>query len=405
MEAELIRKFETVFKPVDKNVKEEELLLFLDKQLPERFSRETFAELKTRVLERGQELTPLNFARTYYQAYQLLEIKKDRTFMDMNSIDRTIQKLRTDRNNGFSKLVFNDAFLEQAADSSNFVTIEYSPDFSTNIYEFANQTQHFLVLPDPGTGDRIPLRVTLKSPHGKVIDSKNASVASADLETNRVKFSDGSTLSFASYRTVSDPKLLEQELTAAKTENQQYEAFVKDRHSYLANYFPDVFGIASPSKKAKQNCGFFLITAFVVTFIVAMISLYLNFTRCMFMDVLVTMSFFANAYIWRYFSMFLAIKLIIVLVVSIGLDLYWEIHKAITFNANYEQTVKSERIKGLVLTGLLIILKLLLILVYYKLSREDQTDGFLGLNQEMSVNEVAPEDYLINPVVADKPNA
>ena len=100
--------------------------------------------------------------------------------------------------------------------------------------------------------------------------------------------------------------------------------------------------------------------------------------------------------------MFFAFKLILVLVVSAALDLSWEIHKLISFNAKYEETVKHERIKGLVLTALLILSKLALIFFYYKLSRENHTEGFLGIDPEMSINEVNAEDYLTNLAVEPK---
>lgn len=398
MEAELIKKFETVFKPVDRRVKDEEIILFLDKQLPQRFDRDTFSEFKRRIDAQGQDLTPANFAHTYYQAYQLLEIKKNRTFVDMNNIDRMIGRLKSSPSQNLSKLVLSNVHMDSPSDFSNYLTFEYNPDFATNIYDFSGANSHFVPVPDVNPQERIPIRISLKSPDGKVIDAKNVMIGSSELENNRTKFSRDTTVSFDTRVESSSAYSVQQELEAQKSEANQYEKFARDRHAYLASVFPDVFGGVSSWQPKSMKCGFFLIVSFVLTFLVAMIALYLNFTRCMFLDVFVTISFFANAYVWRYFNMFLAIKLIIVLVVSIILDIYWEIHKAMTFNAQYEQTVKSERIKGLILTGILIIFKLLLILAYYKLSREDQSDTILGLNQEMSVNEVAPEDYLTNPI-------
>jgi uncharacterized membrane protein YecN with MAPEG domain len=398
MEAELIKRFEKAFKPVDRRVKEEEIILFLDKQQPQKFDRETFGELKARVDDRGQDFTPLNFASTYYQAYQLLETKKERAFMDMNNIDRIIHHLKSDRSRGFAKVVLSTVILENTSDSSNFLTFEHSADFVTNVYDFSSDLPHFLVIPEPQGQERIPLRVTLKSPQGKTLDSKNVAVSAIDPEANRVKFSDGSVLSMTTSKVSANLSDLQTELEYAKADTATYEQFAREKHSYLARTFPDVFGGATTLKPKALKLSFFLATSLALSFVVSLISLYLNFTRCMFIDVFVTMSFFANAYVWRYFNMFLAVKLIIVLVVSILLDIYWEIHKAMTFNAKYEATVKVERIKGLILTGLLILLKLALALSYYKLSREDQSDTFLGLNQDMSVNEVAPEDYLMNPL-------
>ena len=402
MEDNLIKKFETNFKPVDKRVKEEEIILFLDKQTPQKFDRQTFNELRSRIEDRQLEFTALNFARTYYDAYELLEIKKQRTFMDINHIDRMSQKLKAERGKSFSKVVFTALNVESPSDSSNYFTFEQSPDMAINFYDFWSEEPKFLLLPDSKSNEKIPIRITLFSPQGKMIDSKNVSLAGKESqESMRVKFNDGSALNFSSTRVPISVTDCQRELGEMKTETSQYEVFVKEKREYLASMFPDVFSSTLIWKTKSVDCGFYLIGSCVLSLIIGLIAFYLNFTRCMFLDILVVLSFFSKLYIWRVFNLFLAVKLICVLIVSVCLDLSWEIHKAISFNKKYEATVKSERIKGLILTGFIIVVKLGLIFFYYKLSRENNSKGFLGLDSEMSINEVEAEDYMMRPVASN----
>lgn len=396
MEEQLIKKFETAFKPVDKKVKEEEIILFLDKQTPNKFDRETFNDLKLRIQDRGQDLTPLNFARTYFHAYELLEVKRQRAFVDQNHIDRMSQRLKQDRSKPIYKIEISGIQVENSSDSSNYFTFEYSPDYAINVYNFSDTEKNSLIVSGVESEDKIPIRVTLNNPQGKMIDSKNVTLTGkATAESAKAKFNDGSILQFLNKRSPADLADCQRHLGDLKSKTNEYESFVKTKREYLARTFPDVFSSSFGWKGKKISCGFYLIASCILSLIVGLVAFYLNFTRCMFLDVLVTLSFFSKMYIWRSFNLFLAIKLIMVLFVSICLDLSWEIHKLISFNKNYEETVKVERIKGLVLTGILILCKLALIFFYYKLSRENNSNGFLGLDSEMSINEVQDDQYTV----------
>lgn len=397
----LIEKFGSSLKPVDKKVKKEELILFLDRQTNVKFDRETFEELCSRVEDKGQDLTPANFARVYYHAFELLGTKKDRAFMDGNNFDRMMQKLRNEKNKNTTRLLFERMNLENPTDSSNYLTFEYSPDYATNFYDFSTQDTHYLLIPEDSADSKINLRVTLNSPKGEIIDTKNVSLFGENhSDPIKVKFKDSSTLYFSAFKSSVSISDYQNELADKKTDLKGMESFATEKRNYLANIFPDIFLSTKATSGARLGCGIYLIISCVLTAIIGGIGLYLNFTRCMFLDVLIALSFFSNIYIWRTFNMFLAVKMIVILLVSICLDLSWEVHKIISFNNKYEETVKAERIKGLVLSGVIIVCKLALMFFYYKLSRENHKDGFLALTSDVSVNEVNAEDYLMNPVKA-----
>ena len=399
MENELIKKFEEVFRPVDKKVKEEELILFLDKKVNGKFDRETFVELKSRVLDKRLELTPVNFARTYYSAHELLGIKKQRAQADCSNQERMLMKLKSESDKQVAKLTFDNISIENASDSSNYLTVEYSPDYAVNFYDFSGEKENYLLLPYESIDKKISLRVTLNTPKGAIIDTKNVALFGENhIDPTKLKFKDSSTLYFSANRTPESLSDYQLSLSEKKSDLIELEAFATHRRTYLANAFPEVFNPYSTNAERKLSCGFYLILACVLTAIVGLVGLYLNFTRCMFLDIFLALAFFNNIYIWRVFNLFLSIKLMIVLVLSVIFDIYWEIHKLMVFNAKYEGTVKTERIKGLILTGLLILCKLALIFIYYKLSREKHEGGFLSLDEQASINEVDADDYLMNPV-------
>ena len=78
----------------------------------------------------------------------------------------------------------------------------------------------------------------------------------------------------------------------------------------------------------------------ILTFAMLMISIYLNFTRCTFIDIFVGITFFGNVFIWRIFNIFLAVKLIVVLLISIIIDIFWESIRLYHYHSNYEDTMK-----------------------------------------------------------------
>lgn len=112
------------------------------------------------------------------------------------------------------------------------------------------------------------------------------------------------------------------------------------------------------------------------------------------MDIFIGMFFFGNMYIWRRFNIFLGFKLILALVVSVGVDLFWEVTKIALLSVKYHKQMKKIRIQGLILNGLNIIIKCFLIFLYFKLSGANQKETILGLDNELSVIEVDEHEYL-----------
>ena len=71
----LFQKFKEHFKTMDKRVREEDIILFLDKKSNSKFDRETFNELIDRMESQNITLTPFNFQKTYFLAHDVLKTK------------------------------------------------------------------------------------------------------------------------------------------------------------------------------------------------------------------------------------------------------------------------------------------------------------------------------------------
>ena len=72
----------------------------------------------------------------------------------------------------------------------------------------------------------------------------------------------------------------------------------------------------------------------------------------------------------------------------------WESIRLYHYHSNYEDTMKRLRILGLIFSLINIVIKIAIVIIYFKLSKEKQDDGFLGINNDLSVNEVDENDYL-----------
>jgi len=128
--------------------------------------------------------------------------------------------------------------------------------------------------------------------------------------------------------------------------------------------------------------------ASLLTLIMLVIALILNFSRCTFIDIFVGVTFFGNIYVWRIFNLFLMIQLNIYLIVSIIIDLVWEIMRTIHFSKNYETEMKKMRLIGLILSFINILIKIILCWIYFKLSKEDQKGHYLDIERENSIHVV-----------------
>lgn len=75
MEEKIYEEFKRNFPTMDKQVHEEEIILFLEKLGDFKFSREIFKELTDYLDWNEKSLTPNNFFDSYILAYKLLEKK------------------------------------------------------------------------------------------------------------------------------------------------------------------------------------------------------------------------------------------------------------------------------------------------------------------------------------------
>ena len=70
--------------------------------------------------------------------------------------------------------------------------------------------------------------------------------------------------------------------------------------------------------------------------------------------------------------------------------------RLVHYTGKYSSAVKTLRIMGLVLSFINIVIKIVLCLLYFKLSREKQDEGYLAIEDENSMYEVDEKDYLVN---------
>lgn len=132
-----------------------------------------------------------------------------------------------------------------------------------------------------------------------------------------------------------------------------------------------------------------------------LIALILNFARCTFIDIFVGVTFFGNIYVWRIFNVFLMMQLNIYLVISILIDLSWEIMRAVHYSSKYESGMKKMRLVGLILSFVNIVIKIILAILYYRLSMENQKGKYLDIEKDNSIHVVDTKDYITKSVLVD----
>lgn len=87
MKDELIKRFEEYFPNMDQTVKDEEILIFLDKSYQNKFDRKIFNEIKDQITLTGnKELTPRHFAETYFTAYKQLRTSEEQARREIESL-------------------------------------------------------------------------------------------------------------------------------------------------------------------------------------------------------------------------------------------------------------------------------------------------------------------------------
>lgn len=402
METKLFQKFNESFKPMERQVREEELLIVLDKNANKKFNRETFRELIQRVRDKSLDLTPYNFAGVYYEAHEVLRLKIEHTMADLNNIDKSVKLIKQTQDKVISVQI-RGLKLENPSNYTNYLTFDLAKNFSLNFHHFDDETD-YIYIPEELLKDTEEIQVTLASTSLKVIDTKKIESKPLTFEKNiGLDFSDGSKLECQISKTEISKTLCLEILQKRKAELEEYGVHSITKRSHLVEAFPTVFSNSVNLNDQKMTCSWIFVVSSILTGIMLVISLFLNSTRCMFIDIFVAISFFGNMYVWRNFNVFLAVKLIAVLGISIVLDLAWEIIKLINYNEKYEGTVKTLRITGFLLTAAGVLVKLALLYLYFRLSKEDHLNGYLGLNDELSMDEVGEDQYTTNARMSISP--
>ena len=94
MEKELVRQIEEYFYSMDETVKDEEILIFLDKNYKKKFDRKIYNEIREEItISQNKHLTPRNFAKTYYQAYNELKIVEYQAKRELDCLKEIRQNL------------------------------------------------------------------------------------------------------------------------------------------------------------------------------------------------------------------------------------------------------------------------------------------------------------------------
>ena len=394
MQEKILRITEAHFKQLTKPVKEEELLFFLDGRSRTKFDRETFYELIDRVNEEGEKLTPYEFINVYLTAYNVLEIKQRQAERELRSIDSNSKEVLKAQK-GILKVMFKGIEFGHVENSTDYVEFCVAKKFRTSMYYFGEEETINVFLPEEQFKSEAV--VLLRTAKDAKIDEKTISVAKFSQKKERVIFSNNTDLSFSTEVTTASHSDVSKYISKKKTALQSYISFSKQKMDILVEPFRDLFLNEKPNKPvANPKCSSLLKSTTTITAFVFLIALALNYTRCMFIDIFICISFFGNMYIWRRFNLFLGIKLILVLGVSILIDLFWEGIKLYHFRNNYESRAKSLRILGLVLSFINIGLKIILIILYIKLSKNSQNEEYLTMDDDVSINEVDEKDYLMN---------
>ena len=102
MKANLLNYIGSHFEEMDEPVKDEELLIFMDKSYKRKFDRKIFTEIKEEALnsDADNRLTPRLFGETYLKAYNELRIIEQQAKREMNSLYEMRRKLGKNHNLG-----------------------------------------------------------------------------------------------------------------------------------------------------------------------------------------------------------------------------------------------------------------------------------------------------------------
>jgi hypothetical protein len=127
MKDELMGRFEEYFPDMNQRVKDEEILIFLDKSYQNKFDRKIFNEIKDQITSNeNKELTPRHFAETYFTAYKQLRTSEEQA-------RREIESLRQMR-----KVVASGASRSRQQNLGGIGESETQPKASGGTFDFQN---------------------------------------------------------------------------------------------------------------------------------------------------------------------------------------------------------------------------------------------------------------------------
>jgi hypothetical protein len=395
MEGRLLEKFQEKFYNLNKETREEDLLLFLDKRSVNKFDRDVFNQLTTRIGNEHKSITPFNFVKTYNLAHTVLQNKKNRAENDRSNLMNAYKNLQNNPN--IMKVHIQNLNVERISDDSNYLSFKYDKNFVTS-YSPQNEddTDVILFLPNNNLKNNQNLDVYLLNGAGKTIDIKTVTISLYSNNYESITFKDNTSITF-------DNMAMDSNLSELgryyKTEDNKYNTLInycQTEKTKLESPFPDVYLNKSLTKTSNKKFSCLLITCLLLTLSMLILTLILNFSRCVFIDIFVSIAFVSNVYIWRIFNIFLALRLIGIMAVSIIIDLTWEIMRLVHYTTKYESNMKYIRLLGLIFSFINIVIKIVLCILYLKLAREKQEGGYLAIEDENSINEVDENDYLVN---------
>lgn len=395
MESRLLKVFQEKFKDMNRETREEDLLLFLDGRMKGRFEREAFKEIIQRIRNEKKPITPYNFAKTYDLAHKVLTSKNEKaktSKQDLLSMQKSLGGVKK-----IVKVNIDKINTERMPNITNYLKFEIDRNFQTSVYPSDDVDLVSIFCSDRILNSKRALKVSLLDHKGNVLDQKEAPVAMFSNDYHNLKFKDGTDISFEAIAMESNIKEFGRYLQDKQTESRGLLHFTDKERDILEEPFPGVYkGGEEFHKDVNNKCSCLLIITVCLTALMTIITLVLNYSRCSFIDIFVGIAFFGNVYVWRIFNIFVALRLIGILGVSIIIDLTWEIMRLVHYTGKYSSAVKTLRIMGLVLSFINIVIKIVLCLLYFKLSREKQDEGYLAIEDENSMYEVDEKDYLVN---------
>ena len=392
MQEKLLRAMDSHFKQIKRPVKDEEMLFFLDSRSRKKFDRELFYELTGQLEEDGAQLSPYNFSQVYLTAYKILKGKQVRAVKDLSNLESMARETKKSKKN-ILRVSFRDIEYEHIHDVTDYVEFVLNRKYKIGLYNLSENEIVNLYIPDDQY--KSDATVILRNEEDSKIDEKTITLTKYNKIDETITFSNKTKLAFSTEVSLSNKSEVQRYVKNTKMELTSYLDYTKRRLDVLVEPFRDVFLNEKVNKVKAAECSGLLKFSIFIAICVFLLSLGLNYSRCLFIDIFVCTSFFGNVYVWRQFNLFLGLKLIGVLVISIIIDLAWEIMKLVHFTTKLKGDIKTLRIIGLTLSFVNIVLKIILAILFFRLSRENQDNGYLAVNDEISIDEVDERDYLV----------